>query len=76
AGRRIYLDKVYASFSTSSASAPLTITSAGQTLKYYIFGSDGLSLERAFNEGATVTITLPSGGTGVVGTVFALYALF
>ena len=75
---RIYLVRVYASYSQSSQSGTLTVsTDAGATILFRmdIHGSDGVVFEKAFDTDKALTVTLSAGGAGIVGRVNVFYAV-
>lgn len=66
---RILVYRVYASYSTASSSGLLTISEGANVVsRYYIHGSDGLLLEKAFAPETSVTVTLAA-ATGASGTI-------
>ena len=77
AGRRVAIDRIFSSYSLSSQSGVLTVNEGGTDLfSYDVHGSDGLVLEKVFNAGAAVTVTLSAGGVGVAGRVTVLYEVY
>lgn len=70
----VYIDEIYASYSSSTQSGALTITVGTTTFKHYIHSSDRLAVERVFS-GGNVTVSLAAGGAGVEGSINVLWAL-
>lgn len=68
----VYIDEIYASYSSSTQSGALTITVGATTFKHYVHGSDRMAVERTFS-GGNVTVSLAAGGAGVEGSLNILW---